>query len=229
MDTRSTGSMRPWRARSTPATSAMPASLAANTVTGSLELSGSAGRRSPCVKRSTPAYMSRALMVERPVRTAASCASFTMLARSAPTRPGRSRASCSRSTSGATLLLRRCRFRISYRPSVSGLGMRTLRSKRPGRMSAGSSRSARLVAPMNTTPVSGVKPSISVSSWFSVCSRSSFTLPLPSPSARLRPSASSSSTKMTQGATARARLNRSRTRAAPRPTMPSVNSVPVIW
>ena len=31
-----------------------------------------------------------------------------------------------------------------------------------------------LVAAMKTTPMSGVKPSISVSSWFSVCSRSSF-------------------------------------------------------
>jgi hypothetical protein len=54
---------------------------------------------------------------------------------------------------------------------------RTFLSKRPGLMSAGSSRSALLVAPMKTTPVSGVKPSISVSSWFSVCSRSSLALP----------------------------------------------------
>eukprot|EP00959_Pyramimonas_sp_CCMP1952_P377061 7897925-Pyramimonas_sp.AAC.1 len=76
-----------------------------------------------------------------------------------------------------------------------GVGLRhTLRSKRPGRSSAGSSRSARLVAPMKMTPVSGVKPSISVSSWFRVCSRSS--LPRTSAGARFDPSASISSTKI---------------------------------
>ena len=98
--------------------------------------------------------------------------------------------------------LREVTLRISKRAAVSGRSSRTFRSKRPARRSAGSRRSALqnavrslsrspcqvlhsghcgakrnahlLVAAMKTTPMSGVKPSISVSSWFSVCSRSSF-------------------------------------------------------
>ena len=55
IDTRSTGSMRPCLSRSTAATSATPASLAANASTGRRLDDGRAGRSSPCVKRSTPA------------------------------------------------------------------------------------------------------------------------------------------------------------------------------
>ena len=58
--------------------------------------------------------------------------------------------------------------------------------------------SARLVAAMTMTPTLPSKPSISVSSWFKVCSRSS--LPPPTPVPRLRPTASISSTKTMQGA-----------------------------
>ena len=52
--------------------------------------------------------------------------------------------------------------------------MVTCRSKRPGRSRAGSRTSGRLVAASTTTPELGSNPSISASSWFSVCSRSSF-------------------------------------------------------
>ena len=48
------------------------------------------------------------------------------------------------------------------------------RSNRPGRSSAGSSTSGRLVAASTTTPSLPEKPSISVRIWFSVCSRSSW-------------------------------------------------------
>ena len=54
-----------------------------------------------------------------------------------------------------------------------GLTM-TRRSKRPGRSSAGSRISGRLVAASTITPSEPVKPSISVRIWLSVCSRSSW-------------------------------------------------------
>ncbi len=70
------------------------------------------------------------------------------------------------------------------------------------------------------------KPSISDSSWLSVCSRSSLATTAPEP-ARRWPIASTSSTKMMHGARLRASLNRSRTRAAPTPTNISTKLEPV--
>ena len=68
------------------------------------------------------------------------------------------------------------------------------------------------------------KPSISTSSWFRVCSRSS--LPPPRPAPRWRPTASISSMKMMQGAFFLACSNMSRTREAPTPTNISTKSEP---
>ena len=70
------------------------------------------------------------------------------------------------------------------------------------------------------------KPSISTSSWFSVCSRSS--LPPPSPAPRCRPTASISSMKTMHGEACLACSNRSRTREAPTPTNISTKSEPEI-
>ena len=70
------------------------------------------------------------------------------------------------------------------------------------------------------------KPSISTSSWLSVCSRSS--LPPPRPAPRWRPTASISSMKMMQGAFFLAWSNMSRTRDAPTPTNISTKSEPEI-
>ena len=56
-------------------------------------------------------------------------------------------------------------------PNAVQYAARTWRSKRPGRMSAGSRMSARLVAAITMMPVLPSKPSISVSSWLSVCTR----------------------------------------------------------
>mmetsp|Transcript_1837 Transcript_1837/g.7236 ORF Transcript_1837/g.7236 Transcript_1837/m.7236 type:complete len:379 (-) Transcript_1837:16-1152(-) len=84
--------------------------------------------------------------------------------------------------------------------------------------------SARFVAAMTIIPVLPSKPSISVRSWFNVCSRSS--LPPPTPVPRERPTASISSTKMMHGAFSFAFLKRSRTRDAPTPTNISTNSEP---
>ena len=86
-----------------------------------------------------------------------------------------------------------------------------------------SSSSGRFVAASTMTPWPGVKPSISVRIWFSVCSRSSW-LCRPPPPLRARPIASSSSTKTIAGATFLACSNRPRTRLAPTPTTISTNS-----
>ena len=110
------------------------------------------------------------------------------------------------------------------RSSRSGSGTTIWRSKRPGRKSAGSKMSGRLVAAMITTPSEASKPSISESIWFSVCSRSSW--PPPSPAPRFRPMESISSTKMIAGACLRAVWKRSRTRLAPTPTNISMKSDP---
>ena len=100
------------------------------------------------------------------------------------------------------------------------------RSNRPGRSSAGSSTSGRLVAAIRMTPSFDSKPSISTSSWLSVCSRSS--CPPPRPAPRCRPTASISSMKMMQGACALPCSKRSRTRLAPTPTNISTKSEPDI-
>ena len=94
-------------------------------------------------------------------------------------------------------------------------------------MSALSRISTRLVAASTITPELVWKPSISVSSWLSVFSRSS----LPENPAflpRARPIASISSMKTMQGAFCLACSNRSRTREAPTPTNISTKSEPEI-
>ena len=77
---------------------------------------------------------------------------------------------------------------------------------------------------MRMTPSLDSKPSISTSSWFSVCSRSS--CPPPSPAPRCRPTASISSMKMMHGAFFLPCSKRSRTRLAPTPTNISTKSEP---
>ena len=87
-----------------------------------------------------------------PSRAASSAASFTRLARSAPEKPGVPRAITFGSTSDASGTLRICTRRIFSRPTTSGFGTTTWRSNRPGRSSAGSSTSGRLVAAIRMTP-----------------------------------------------------------------------------
>ena len=109
---------------------------------------------------------------------------------------------------------------------MSGRSRTTRRSKRPGRRSAGSRMSGRLVAAMTMTLVLVSKPSISTSIWLSVCSRSSWPPPRPAP--RCRPTASISSTKTMDGELRFAWSKRSRTRDAPTPTNISTNSEPLM-
>ena len=92
----------------------------------------------------------------------------------------------------------------------------------PGRVNAWSRISTRLVPASTTTPVEGVKPSISTKIWFKVFLRLSFPPMLPRP--RWRPTASISSIKTIQGALARASLNKSRTREGHTPTNISIKS-----
>ncbi len=122
-------------------------------------------------------------------------------------------------------LSRQCTSRIARRSSNSGSGTTIVRSNRPGRSSAGSRMSGRLVAAMMTMPSEVSKPSISDSIWLSVCSRSSWPPPRPAP--RLRPIESISSMKMIARPIRRACWNRSRTRLAPTPTNISMKSEPV--
>ena len=115
--------------------------------------------------------------------------------------------------------------RIARRPLSAGRPTCTRRSKRPGRRSAWSSMSRRLVAAMTTTLSRAPKPSSSTSSWFRVPSRSESAPDMPAP--RARPMASISSKKMIAPfSDLRAVANRSRTREAPTPTNVSTKSEP---
>ena len=147
-----------------------------------------------------------------------------MFARSDPTSPADASASASRSTSSAISTSLECTFKVSSLPFRSGLSTMILRSKRPGRSSALSSTSGRLVAARIKSPLDVSNPSISARSWFNVCSRSS--LPPPYLLSRLLPIASISSIKMIHGACFCASLKRSLTRDAPTPTNISTKSEP---
>ena len=197
------------------ATSAWPDSCTATACFSSGSRTFEPSRR-PRMIRSRAASKSLAVITSRLPRTATIAASLARLARSAP-EPGRSPGHRARSTSGASRLPWQCTIRIAVRSVDVGQGDRTCRSNRPGRRRAGSRTSGRLVAASTTMPITGSKPSISASSWFSVCSRSSLATSAPWP-ARRCPIASISSMKMMAGARLRASANRSRTRAAPTPT-----------
>src|SRR5881396_3636080 len=160
------------------------------------------------------------------LRAASRAASLTRFSRSAPAKPGVWRARRSMFTSSPIGTRRVWTFRMPSRPFTSGRGTTTRRSNRPGRRSAGSRTSGRLVAAIRMTPSLVSKPSISTSSWLRVCSRSS--CPPPRPAPRWRPTASISSMKMMQGAFFFPCTKRSRTREAPTPTNISTKSEPEI-
>ena len=141
-------------------------------------------------------------------------------------KPGVWPASASMSITFASGLPRVWTSRIFARPLRSGRSTAIWRSKRPGRSSAGSRMSGRFVAAIMMMLSFASKPSISTSSWLSVCSRSSWPPPRPAP--RWRPTASISSMKMMQGEFCLACSNRSRTREAPTPTNISTKSEPEI-
>mmetsp|Transcript_11639 Transcript_11639/g.52632 ORF Transcript_11639/g.52632 Transcript_11639/m.52632 type:complete len:244 (-) Transcript_11639:176-907(-) len=108
---------------------------------------------------------------------------------------------------------------------MSGRSTLICLSNRPGRRSARSRISGRLVPASTTTPSLLPNPSISTRSWFSVFSLSSFP-PIIPPRPRWRPMASISSMKMMLGAWLLACAKRSRTRLGPTPTNISMKSEP---
>ena len=152
--------------------------------------------------------------------------SFSRFSRSAPVNPAVVCAICFRSTSSPNGLFFACTARISSLPATSGRPTTILRSKRPGRIIAGSRISTRLVAAITIIPSLTPKPSISTSIWLSVCSRSSWPPPIPVP--RLLATASISSINTIHGAFFFASSKRSRTRDAPTPTNISTKSDPEI-
>mmetsp|Transcript_13904 Transcript_13904/g.36518 ORF Transcript_13904/g.36518 Transcript_13904/m.36518 type:complete len:226 (-) Transcript_13904:777-1454(-) len=181
----------------------------------------------PAITRSMAASKCSGSTLLASRRAAMRAASLQTLAISAPLKPGVRAESFLEvgSISPSSSRHLRCTWKISVRPLMSGLSTTTWRSKRPGRSSAGSSTSARLVPARTTTPLEGEKPSISMSSWLRVFSRSSLP-PLKPPLPRARPTASISSMKTRHGALARAWAKRSRTRLGPTPTNISMKSDP---
>ena len=108
-----------------------------------------------------------------PCFTALIAASLIIFARSDPTAPEVASAISSRFTVSSIRTSLECTFRTSILPFRSGFSTMIRRSNRPGLKSAGSRISGRLVAARSTRPLLLSKPSISASSWFSVCSLSS--------------------------------------------------------
>ena len=127
----------------------------------------------PAITRMIPSSSSFIVISRLPERAVSSAASLIRFARSAPVKPGVWPASVSSSISRPSGLPRVWTSRIFLRPLRSGRSTTTWRSKRPGRSSAGSRMSGRLVAAMRMMLSFISKPSISTSSWFRVCSRSS--------------------------------------------------------
>ncbi len=165
--------------------------------------------RSTASFSSTSAGMVRASrsssgMIRRTVSIAASRASAAM---SAPTKPWVVRASSPRSTPSPSGMPRVWMPMISRRPFSSGTPMTISRSNRPGRRSASSIASGRLVAAMTTTFTRELRPSIKVSSW--ATSRFSVS---PWTFSRLGAIESISSMKMIEGAAFSASSNTSRSR-----------------
>jgi hypothetical protein len=95
---------------------------------------------------------------------------------------------------GESLTFCICDSKICLRPSTSGLGTTTWRSKRPGRTNALSKDSGKLVAAITMMPSFCLNPSSSTSNWLSVIFMYCWSLGL-----RLPPIASISSMNMMHG------------------------------
>src|SRR5918998_351580 len=102
----------------------------------------------PAMTRMIPSSSSCWPISRLPVRAASSAASLTRFARSAPVKPGVCPARSSMLIAFASGLPRVWTSRIFARPLRSGRSTTIWRSKRPGRSSAGSRMSGRVVAAM---------------------------------------------------------------------------------
>mmetsp|Transcript_32540 Transcript_32540/g.85518 ORF Transcript_32540/g.85518 Transcript_32540/m.85518 type:complete len:242 (+) Transcript_32540:1324-2049(+) len=154
-----------------------------------------------------------------------SAATFIRFDKSAPEKPGVARAIVSRSTdsSSGTGLAYSCR--ICLRPATSGSGTVTRLSKRPGRTSARSSASGKLVAASTITPAFCWNPSISTRSWLRVIFIACWSFGL-----RCDPMASISSMKMIAGELASASSKTFRRPASDSPERLDMTSGPlIVW
>ena len=133
------------------------------------------------------------------LRAAISAASLQTLAMSAPENPGVCLAIKSTSTLWSIFNGFMCTRNMAFLSFKSGRSTWIWRSNLPALSNALSSMSTRLVAAMTITPELGLKPSISVSNWFNVFSRSSFP-PIDGFFPLARPTASISSIKIIDGA-----------------------------
>mmetsp|Transcript_116776 Transcript_116776/g.324649 ORF Transcript_116776/g.324649 Transcript_116776/m.324649 type:complete len:214 (-) Transcript_116776:210-851(-) len=181
----------------------------------------------PPMTRSVAASKSVRLMRLFFLRAAMMAASLHTLAISAPAKPGVRAAmrSAYLSTGPASERPLRCTRKMSARPLMSGMPTVIWRSKRPGRISAGSRTWGRFVA-ANTTTRRLAPPTPSISARSCVSTREA-TPPAPSPS-REAPMASISSKKMTQGAAVLAFRKTSRTARSLSPTYLEKSSGPLI-
>ena len=175
--------------------------------------------------RSTAFMKSARLTNSFSLRAAIRAASLQMFAMSAPENPGVWRASKSRSRLLSVLIFFRWTVKISLRSLMSGRSTNICLSNRPARVRAPSRISTRFVAARMMIPLLEPNPSISVRSWLSVFSRSSFP-PRFCELLLARPTASISSMKTIQGAFSLALAKRSLTRLAPTPTNISTKSEP---
>mmetsp|Transcript_71849 Transcript_71849/g.150118 ORF Transcript_71849/g.150118 Transcript_71849/m.150118 type:complete len:247 (-) Transcript_71849:637-1377(-) len=163
-----------------------------------------------CFRRARIAYIPASVHTER---------------RSAPVQFGHSLASSSKRMSRSQFMFAEWILKISVLPSRSGTPNSTRRSMRPGRSSAGSRVSGRLVAISTLTLPRASKPS----SWFTISSIVRCTsLSPPAPSSNLAPPMASTSSKKTmQAFLERAIWNNSRTILAPSPTYFWTSSLPM--
>ena len=156
---------------------------------------------------------------------AINAASLHKLAISAPENPGVCLAKKSKSKPSTFLRGLKCTSKIARLSVKFGKSTCICLSKRPARIRALSKTSALFVAANTITFVFVPKPSISVSNWFRVFSRSSL-LPDIAFFPLALPIASISSIKIMAGDFSLACLNRSLTREAPTPTNISTKSEP---
>ena len=158
------------------------------------------------------------------VRAANSAASLTRLARSAPENLAVPRDDVGLDVAGESAPCACAPVRICSRPRISGSGTTTWRSKRPGRSSAGSSTSGRLVAAMTMMPVVALE-AVHLDQQL-VQRLLALVVATAEAGAALAADGVDSSMKMMHGAFFLACSNMSRTRAAPTPTNISTKSEP---
>ena len=142
---------------------------------------------------------------------------------SAPLTPSACLAKRPASTSLPKGLAFRCTLKIACLALRSGNGISKMRSNRPGRSRAGSTRSIRLVAARTRTPLSSSKPSISVRNWLITRSVTMEESPVPRRGTR----ESISSKNRIVGAACLAFLKTSRTPRSDSPTNLLISSGPL--